>query len=147
MLNRQKTIGCLEYVEFPELGIQSALAKVDTGAYSGALHCTNIKVVRRGKQKLRILKFTPLGQKNLAQEADEFEETYVRSATGHRQKRFIITTKIICGGREYETKIGLSDRRDMKREVLLGRRFLRENGINVDVRINCELDDEGENTR
>ena len=147
MLNQRKTIGCLEYVEFPELGIQSALAKVDTGAYSGALHCTDIKVVKRGKQKQRVLKFTPLGKKSLAQETTDFEETHIRSATGHRQKRFISTTNIICGGREYTTKIGLSDRRDMKREVLLGRRFLRENGIKVDVRINSELDDEGENTR
>lgn len=147
MLGQRKIIGCLEYVGFPDLDIQHILAKVDTGAYSGALHCTSIKVVRRGKQRQRILKFIPLGNKGRVQEATEFEETYIRSATGHRQKRFIITTRLQCGGREYLTKIGLSDRRDMRREVLLGRRFLRENGIRVDVRINSELDDEGENTR
>jgi len=147
MLKRRKTIGCLEYVAFSELGVKDVLAKVDTGAYSGALHCTGIKVVKRGKDKQRILKFTPLGKKSLAQEVTEFEETYIRSATGHRQKRFIITTTIECGGRSYTTKIGLSDRRDMKREALLGRRFLRENGLIVDVRINSELDDEGESTR
>lgn len=147
MIHRNKIIGCLEYVEFPGLGIPSTLAKVDTGAFSGAIHCTDIKVVKRGKERVRVLKFTPLGKKNLAQETTDFEQTYIRSATGHRQKRFIIVTSIICGGKEYRTKIGLSDRRDMKREVLLGRRFLRENGIKVDVRINSELDDEGENTR
>lgn len=147
MIRRKKIIGCLEYVGFPELGISSALAKVDTGAFSGSVHCTDIKVVRKGKNKERVLKFTPLGNKSLAQETTDFEETYVRSATGHRQKRFIIVTKITCGGKEYSTKIGLSDRSDMRREVLLGRRFLRENDIKVDVRINSELDDEGENTK
>ncbi|MGV9001496.1 MAG: RimK/LysX family protein [Candidatus Saccharimonadaceae bacterium] len=147
MVGRNKIVGCLEYVGFPELGINSTLAKVDTGAFSGAIHCTDIKVVKRGKDHIRVLKFTPLGKKSLAQETTDFERTYVRSATGHRQKRFIIITKVSCGGKEYLTKIGLSDRHDMKREVLLGRRFLRENGIKVDVRINSELDDEGENTR
>ena len=147
MLGKSKTVGCLEYVSFPELGIHTTLAKVDTGAFSGALHCTSIKVFKRGQDKKRILKFTPLGNKSLATETDDFEETYVRSATGHRQKRFIITTKVRCRGRTYITKIGLSDRSDMRREVLLGRRFLRENNLLVDVRINSELDDEGENTR
>ncbi len=147
MLGRSKIVGCLEYVKFPDLGVKDVLAKVDTGAFSGAIHCTDIKVVKRGKEKQRILKFTPLGKPELAQETADFEQTYIRSATGHRQKRFIITTNITCGGRSYRTKIGLSDRRDMKREALLGRRFLRENGLKVDVRINSELDDEGEQTR
>lgn len=147
MLSRKKIIGCLEYVGFPDLGVSHALAKVDTGAFSGALHCTDIKVVHRGKDRQRVLKFTPVGKKSLAQETTDFEQTFVRSATGHRQRRFIIFTRIECGGKEYMIKIGLSDRKDMKREVLLGRRFLRENGIQVDVRINSELDDEGENTR
>lgn len=147
MLGKSKAVGCLEYISFPDLGAKDVLAKVDTGAFSGAIHCTDIKVVRRGKDKRRILKFTPLGNPELAQETANFEQTYIRSATGHRQKRFIITTGITCNGRTYETKIGLSDRRDMKREALLGRRFLRENNLLVDVRINSQLDDEGENTR
>ena len=141
------TIGCLESVSFPQLGISDVLAKVDTGAYSGALHCTDIKVVKRGKDKTRVLKYNPLGKKSLAQETTDFQETFVRSASGHRKKRFVIVTKLVLEGKEYTTKIGLSERKTMRREVLLGRRFLRENNIIVDVRINSELDDEGENTR
>ncbi|MEO6109692.1 MAG: RimK/LysX family protein [Candidatus Saccharimonadales bacterium] len=147
MLKQTKTVGCLEYISFPDLGLNNILAKVDTGAFSGAIHCTNIKVYRRGADKRRILKYNPLGKAKLAQETDTFEETYVRSASGHRIKRFIIATNIVCGNKTYKIKIGLSDRTDMKREALIGRRFLRENGIMVDVRKNSELDDEGENTR
>lgn len=142
-----RVVGCFEIVSLPELGVLDVMAKVDTGAYSGALHSTNIKVVRRGSERKRILKYTPLGHKRLATETDEFYETYVRSATGHRIKRFIIDTTIIVGGVEYPVRIGLSDRSDMKRPVLLGRRFLRENHMVVDVHINQEYDDEGENTR
>ena len=139
-----KTLGCLEPVSLPQLGVAEVFAKVDTGAFSGALHCTDIKVVRRGVVRKRYLKFTPLGNQKLATETDTFMKTYVRSATGHRIKRYIVDTQIIIQGRTYPIRIGLSDRSDLKRPVLIGRRFLRENSMLVDVRINQELDDEGE---
>ncbi len=144
---RMTVVGCLEPISIPELGIRDVMAKVDTGAYSGALHCTDIKVVRRGLLRKRYLKFTPLGDPALAGETDTFLKTYIRSATGHRIKRFIIDTEIVVQGKTYPIRIGLSDRSDMKRAVLLGRRFLRENDMLVDVRINQEQDEEGENTR
>lgn len=140
-------IGCFETVTLPLLGVKNEIAKVDTGAYSGALHCTDIRVIRRGVLRNRVLKFVPLGNQRLATETTEFQKTYIRSATGHRVKRYIIETEIEINGTTYPIKIGLSDRSDMKRAVLIGRRFLRENGILVDVRIGRELDDEGENTR
>jgi hypothetical protein len=143
----ETVLGIFEQVSFPELGIIGVQAKVDTGAFSGAIHCTNIKVFRRGKDKRRILKFVALGQEKMALEVSNFEETHVRSSTGHRIKRFVIETSIEVAGELYQTKIGLSDRSDMKSEVLIGRRFLRENDLLVDVRKHSELDDEGENTK
>ncbi len=140
-------VGCIETVSLPKLGVEGVLAKIDTGAYSGALHCTDIHIVRRGVVRKRYLKFTPLGDPSLATETDTFLKTYIRSATGHRIKRLIIDTEIIIQGKRYPIRIGLSDRSDMKRAVLVGRRFLRENNILVDVAINQELDDEGDSTR
>jgi hypothetical protein len=145
--NNSKVVGCLEMVSMPALGVSAELAKIDTGAFSGALHCTDVRVVRRGVIRKRILKFTPLGNPDLATETDEFIKTYVRSSTGHRIKRFIIDTTIVLQGQEYPIRIGLSDRSDLKRHVLIGRRFLRQNNLLVDVRINQEYDDEGENSR
>lgn len=142
-----KTIGCFEKVSISSLGVNGVWAKIDTGAFSGALHCSDIRIVRRGDDRRRILKFTPLGRAKLATETDTFMATYVRSATGHRVKRYIIDTTIEIAGNEYPIRIGLSDRDKMKRPVLIGRRFLRDNNIVVDVRINQEYDDEGENTR
>jgi hypothetical protein len=146
-MTTEKIIGCFESVSFPELAIYNTVAKIDTGAFSGALHCTNIRVVKRGADKKRILKFNPLDDPTLAYETDKFDAKYVRSSTGHRLRRYVITTKMTICDEEYELKIGLSDRTDMKREVLVGRRFLRENGILVDVRKHSELDDEGESTQ
>lgn len=140
-------VGCFETVSLPLLGVQDELAKIDTGAFSGALHCTDVKIVRRGLIRKRILKFTPLGDPKLASETDTFIKTYIRSSTGHRIKRYLIDTTIELQGREFPIRIGLSDRSDLKRNVLIGRRFLRENNILVDVRINQDYDDEGENSR
>lgn len=140
-------VGSFEPVSLPDLSVSEDMAKIDTGAYSGALHCTDIKVVRRGLLRKRYLKFTPLGNPALATETDKFIQTYIRSATGHRIKRFVIDTKIELKGKVYPIRIGIADRSELKRNILIGRRFLRENNILVDVRINQEHDDEGENTR
>lgn len=147
MKEQNQIIGAFEVISLPKLGVKAELAKIDTGAYSGALHCTDIRVVRRGMLRKRFLCFTPLGDKKLASETDSFIKTYVRSASGHRIKRYIIDTTIDLKGKTYPIRIGLSDRSDLKRNVLIGRRFLRENHILVDVRINQEHDDEGENSR
>jgi hypothetical protein len=139
-----KNLGCLEIVQLPEYGVQNVLAKIDTGAYSGAIHCTNIKVVRRGIKREKVLQFVPLGEKQFAQETKDFQKTFVRSATGHRVTRYLVDTTIQLGNQTYPIRIGLADRSEMKRSILIGRRFLRENNLIVDVRINQEYDDEGE---
>lgn len=139
------TIGSLEKVAFPDLGIDKVWAKIDTGAYSGALHCTNIRVVGTKLFKgRRVLYFWPLGKKELASETTRFIERYARSASGHRVKRYIITTSIYIAGDLHEINIGLSDRSRMKRPVLIGRKFLRDKGLLVDARINQDHDHEKE---
>ena len=141
-------VGCIETVSFPELGVFDVRAKIDTGAFSGALHCTNVRVVRRGEDRTRVLLFTPLDcGEDKEQSTTSFMSTYVRSATGHRVRRHVIDTFIEIAGSRYPIRIGLSDRSDMKKPVLIGRRFLRENNLLVDVHINEEFDDEGELTK
>lgn len=134
----QKIIGSFESVVLPELGDTSVVAKIDTGAYSGAVHCTDIRVVTRdGVEKLQ---FHPYGIKAVMVEAESFRVRNVRSSTGHQVKRYLIDTTICINEVAYQTAIGLSDRTDLKFEVLLGRRFLREQNILVDTRINQHLD-------
>ena len=133
--------GCVEYVSLPQFGMQDVIAKIDTGAYSGALHCSSIREIKKDGKKF--LRFTPSANHSHTMETDDYESTTVRSATGHEVKRYIITTKIYIQDKEYDICIGLSDRSKMQREVLIGRRFLRENDVLVDTRINQELDTDG----
>jgi len=144
MAQKSVVLGCLEYVSLPELGVAEEWAKIDTGANSGALHCSDIKVIRRGVIRKRYLTFKPLGDPKLATETDTFIKTWVRSASGHKSTRYLIDTTIEIQGKTYPIRIGLSDRSEMKRPILLGRRFIRENNMLVDVRVNQEQDDEGE---
>lgn len=134
------TIGSFEYVSLPALKINNTIAKIDTGAYSGAVHCTGIKTIKRKSDGVVVLCFLPFGRDMDVIECENFYVVYVRSSSGHRQKRYLIDAAVIIRNKQYTVKIGLSDRSDMKREILIGRRFLRQNNILVDVRINQDLD-------
>lgn len=138
----QKIVGSFEKVSLPELGVYDEIAKIDTGAYSGALHCTDIREQAVDGQK--VLTYTVLGDTKMHETTTKFVRTFVRSSTGHRVRRYIIDTTIDIGGTEYPIRIGLSDRSDMKRPILIGRRFLREQNFIVDVARGIEYDSEGE---
>lgn len=135
--NQPTVYGSFEPVVLPAFSDEIFIAKVDTGAYSGAIHCSELKEVVRDGQKA--LLFKPLTCKK-AKVTKRYSRKHVRSSTGHRVVRYLITTDIIIRGQQYPVKIGLSMRHDMQYEILIGRRFLREHGIIVDVRINQELE-------
>jgi len=143
MNSNSETFGIFENISIPELGINNVLAKIDTGAYSGALHCSNIEEFVRESDGKKILRFTPSDNHAHATELTHYSRSNVRSSTGHRVKRYLFDTDIVIKGVTHRIRIGLSDRSDMNCEVLIGRRFLRENNILVDVRINQELDTDG----
>ena len=137
---KDRIVGSFEKVNLPELGVTDQIAKIDTGAYTGALHCTNIRVVNVAGKK--VLRFTLLGDKKMSEQTTDFSVTNVRSAFGQRQRRYDINTTIEIGGETFPLRIGLSDRSEMKRPILIGRRFLREHGFLVDVSQGTEYDNE-----
>src|SRR5699024_8860261 len=90
------------------------------------------------------LYFTPLGDPDLAASTSEYETRTVRGAMGHAMRRYIIPVTLEIKGKMYETTVGLSDRQMLKREMLLGRKFLIENDILVDVTRTLNDDHEAE---
>jgi len=128
-------VGRKELVDFPELGISAIEAKIDTGAYSTALHAHKIWIEEvDGKE---ILNFelldpdNPLYRKATIQTANFFRKN-VRSSNGRIEKRFIIKTKMVLGGRRRKTNVSLTNRGKMRFPVLVGRKVLK-NGFLVDV--------------
>ncbi len=125
------TIGIFERVAFPEFGIRAAIAKIDTGAYTGALHCSEIS--ERNEDEGKILVFKPLESEQLI-ECENFVIRYVKSSNGQRQKRYFIDTVIGLNGTNYPIILSLTDRSGMRWPVLIGRRFLRRNHFLVDMK-------------
>lgn len=130
--NNPTVFGAFEYVSFPEWSEVKILAKIDTGAYSGALHCTYIDYYI-DKKNLPTLEFSPFGHQELVFRTHEFKLISVKSSNGQVQSRYSVRTQLIVKNKVYNVDITLTDCGAMQYEVLVGRRFLRANNILVDV--------------
>ena len=130
---KQKVVGVFEKVSFLEYGIHDITAKIDTGAYTGAFHCTNIKLKDENGKK--VLYFSPFDHPEIIKYTEDFLVRYVKSSNGGQEKRFLIETVVELAGNSYPILLTLADRSEMKSQVLIGRRFLRAHNLLVDVSV------------
>jgi hypothetical protein len=131
-----RIIGAFDKIDFPDFGLFGVVAKIDTGAYSGALHGTSIKEVKLPTGKTTV-SFLPFGREPRAT-VGKFEKKYVKSSNGSSELRYVVATTIAIRGVQYPINISLSDRTNMMKGVLLGRRFLRQHGFLVDAALGGE---------
>ena len=132
MKEANKVIGTFVQVGFPEFGIADIKAKIDTGAYRGALHCTKIRLEeKKGKKTLH---FSPFDHPEVKIKSDDFTVRHVTSSNGKTEDRYFIETSIAIAGQDYPIVLSLANRSEMKWPVLIGRRFLRQNNFLVDAR-------------
>lgn len=125
-------VGIFEKVSFPEFSaIGSVTAKVDTGAYSGSLHCTKIHLEQQNE--IPTLHFSPFDHPEISVQTTTFISRQVRSSNGTTQKRYFIETNILMRGKVYPILLSLADRSSMRWPVLIGRKFLADHGFLVDV--------------
>lgn len=127
----KKIIGRVDIVDFPKLDLKQVSVKIDTGAYTSAIHCSNITE----KDNQLICTFESKGHPNFKSEQVVFENytlTDVKSSNGFKENRYKIKTEVIFFGKTYKINLTLSTRDDMKFPVLIGRQFL-SNKFLVDV--------------
>ncbi len=129
----RKVIGVFEKASFPSFGMRKVTAKIDTGAYTGALHCTKIEEVDTPEGK--VLHFSPFDKPKASFSTDRFMVSHVKSSNGKTENRYFITTDITIAGSTYPIILSLANRSEMKWPVLIGRRFLRTNHFVVDAGI------------
>lgn len=125
-------IGSFESVIFPEFNDYEVTAKIDTGAYTGALHCTKIREETTDKGK--VLHFSPFDHPEVELTLTEYAVNHVKSSNGKSESRYFIDTSIKIQNKVYPIVLSLADRSEMKWPVLIGRKFLRNNDFIVDVR-------------
>jgi hypothetical protein len=126
------TIGREDKADFPEFFLEDIDLKIDSGAYTSSIHCSNIKENEVDGKKL--LKFTLLDPEHILYNNKEFiSEDYtsklVKSSNGISEMRFRIHTKIIIFNKNFPIYLTLSERKDMKFPILLGRKFLNKKFI------------------
>ena len=120
-------IGRVEEVGLTDLRVPVIDAKTDSGAYTSSLHCHNIRVLEEdGKQLLcfSILDPTHEDYQETEYRLEEFSQAKVRSSNGLAQTRFKIRTRIRIGRSDYKTDFTLTDRKNMRYPILLGRKLL-----------------------
>lgn len=137
MIKKKKKIwvGRSEEINFPELNLNKINAKIDTGAYSTALHCYDVYEMREGKDKVLCFKvLDPSFSKYQNEEIHyrQFSRKKIKNSSGENETRYIIKTKIEIGGKTILTDVSLADRGNMKFPVLIGRKLLAK-GFLVDV--------------
>ena len=119
----KKLIGRVDKVDFPKLNLFEVDVKIDTGAYTSAIHCSEIIEENDG---LRCT-FESEGHPNFKSKDIIFTNytyTDVKSSNGFKENRYKIKTEVVFFKKTYKINLTLSTRDDMKFPVLIGRQFL-----------------------
>lgn len=118
------TVGWREWVYLPDLHIDKIKAKVDTGARTSCLHAFEIDpYTENGVEKVHFL-IHPL-QKNddIVDECDAvvLDKRMVSDSGGHKEIRYVISTRLVLGSHEWDIEMTLTNRDTMMFRMLLGR--------------------------
>ncbi len=119
-----QVIGRNELVSFPQLGLYDLVAKIDTGAYSTAIHCYKASV-SKNLNGLEILE-VQLEQDSAVIRFESFSQRKVKSSNGKVSSRFTLRTSIVVGAKRIKGSISFADRSDMRFTVLIGRKILKK---------------------
>ena len=125
-------LGWREWVQLPELGLESIKAKVDTGARTSALHAFEVSAFDEdGRQRVEF-KMHPNQRDSdtvVVCRADIKDERVVRDSGGHQEKRWVIETPVCIGDHCWPIELTLTSRDDMLFRMLLGRTAMRGRAV------------------
>ena len=124
MLQNKVILGCEEWCSFPELGIPTIKARVDSGAKTSALHAINIAPFIKNEQNWVKFDINPI-QNNLKTvihcEAQLVDKRIVKSSSGFREQRYVIGANLKIGDDSWNIEMTLTNRDSMGFRMLLGR--------------------------
>lgn len=127
----KKIIGRMEKISIIDLELFELDAKVDTGADSSALHCDHI-VVSDDTVHFTLLDDVHEAYNNKRFSLPIYKIKKIKSSNGELQIRPSIKVEVDFYGKKYYSVISLTDRKDMKFPMLIGRKFLKDRFL-VDV--------------
>ena len=134
-IGHRDVLGWKEWLALPELSIAAVKAKIDTGAKTSALHAFKIETFqKRDIEHVRFWFHPAQNDKEieLICEAPISDQRIVTDSGGHKEERYIISTPVQLGSREWEIEITLTSREDMQFRMLLGRSAIVSGNFIVD---------------
>lgn len=124
MSQNKVILGSEEWCSFPELGIPTIKARVDSGAKTSALHAINIAPFIKNDSNWVKFDINPI-QNNLKTiihcEAPLVDKRIVKSSSGFREQRYVIQTSLEIGNSTWPIEMTLTNRDSMGFRMLLGR--------------------------
>ncbi len=124
MSDSKVMLGSEEWCSFPELGIPTIKARVDSGAKTSALHAINIAPFIKNESNWVKFDINPI-QNNLKTvihcEAPLVDKRIVKSSSGFREQRYVIQTHLKIGDSKWPIEMTLTNRDSMGFRMLLGR--------------------------
>lgn len=121
------TLGWREWVCLKELGLPDLRAKVDTGAKTSALHAFEVTPFEKdGEEWVRFRIHPRKSMPDLEHtcEAKVHDKRTVKESGGHREKRYVIKSRVYIGTWHWDIEMTLTDRDSMNFVMLLGRQAL-----------------------
>ncbi len=119
----KRKIGRTDKVDFPLLALDNIDIKIDTGAYTSSIHCKEMRV-ENDFLMCRFLDEEHGAYHNKEFVFDQYDVRVVKSSNGQTQVRYRILTEVVLFNKVYPIFLTLSDRKEMKYPVLIGRKFL-----------------------
>ena len=116
----KEIIGRTDFIDFPELQIKDIPVKIDTGAYTNAMHSAETKL-EGDALFFKIGDHPNFKISDKWYKSTKFTTQKVKSSNGETETRFTIYTPIKILNQTIETEFTLTDRKDMEIPVLIGR--------------------------
>ena len=117
-------VGSEEWCAFPQLGIPTIKARVDSGAKTSALHAINISPFTKDGENWVKFDINPI-QNNTKTiihcQAPLVDKRVVKSSSGFREQRYVIKSEIQVGEASWDVEVTLTNRDSMGFRMLLGR--------------------------
>ncbi len=124
----KKTIGRKTRISLPEWHLNAIVAKVDTGAYTSAVHAEQVREETNGGEPVLFFSLLPPHHPkhtgNLIK-TKSFTTKKVKNSFGQVEHRYKVRTKVEIMGEQFDAEFTLSDRKKMKNALLLGRKLLK----------------------
>lgn len=117
-------VGSEEWCAFPSLGIPAVKARVDSGAKTSSLHAFNIQTFSRGSRRWVSFEVHPIERDRKTTvrcEAPLVDRRLVKSSSGDRERRHVISAELHIGGDAFDIELTLTNRDSMGYRMLLGR--------------------------